>query len=256
MDATTISARSLTKNFPATLEILADVVLNPSFPAEEIERQRASRLASSCSSATTPAQVAAQVTAAALYGARHPYGYSEIGTEASVKAMTRDDMVAFWKQNFVPNNAALVVAGDISMAELRALAEKSFGAWQRGTPAQPALGAPTTTPARVVIVDKPGSPQTQVRVASIGARALVAGLPAAAGDEHRARRAVLEPHQHEPARGARLHLRRVLAVHVPPRAGPFQVASGVRTDVTGPGGDAKFSRKSAAWSSGRCRRRS
>ena len=52
--------------------------------------------------------------AAALYGTRHPYGYTEIGTEASNKAMTRDDMQAFWKQNFVPNNAALVVAGDIT----------------------------------------------------------------------------------------------------------------------------------------------
>ena len=78
----------------------------------------------------------------AVYGPRHPYGFSEIGTEASVKAMTRADMLAFWKQNFVPNNAALVVAGDITMAELRALAEKAFGAWQRGTPTRPQLGAP------------------------------------------------------------------------------------------------------------------
>ena len=51
-------------------------------------------------------------------------------------------MRAFWQQNFVPNNAALVVAGDITMAELRPLAEKAFGAWQRGTPASPALDRP------------------------------------------------------------------------------------------------------------------
>ena len=148
--------------------------------------------------------------------------------------MTRDDMVAFWKQNFVPNNAALVVAGDITMAELRPLAEKAFGAWQRGTPARPALGAPATTAARVVIVDKPG------RAADAAARrrdrrgALVAGLPGDAGDEHGARRPVLEPHQHEPARGARLHLRRQLAVRVP-QGGRVRSrsASGVRTDVTG-----------------------
>src|SRR5688500_18734917 len=78
-------------------------------------------------------------------------------------------MAAFWKQNFVPNNAALVVAGDISMADLRALADKAFDGWQRGTPAQPALSAPATTQARIVIVDKPGTPQTQLRVVSIGA---------------------------------------------------------------------------------------
>jgi zinc protease len=62
-----------------------------------------------------------------LYGDRHPYGYTELGTEASVRALTRDAMLNFWKQNFVPNNAALVVAGDITMAELRPMAEKVFG---------------------------------------------------------------------------------------------------------------------------------
>jgi zinc protease len=234
MDATTISARSLTKNFPATLEILSDVVLNPSFPAEEIERQRASRLAGLIQQRDNPAQVAAQVTAAVLYGPKHPYGYSEVGTEASVKAMTRDDMVAFWKQNFVPNNAALVVAGDISMDELRALAEKSFGSWQSGTPAQPALSAPTTTAARVVVVDKPGSPQTQVRVASIGAprsspdfRPLqVMNLALGGLFSSRINMNLREQHGYTYGASSQFAFRRA--------AGPFQVASGIRTDVTGP----------------------
>jgi zinc protease len=234
MDATTISARSLTKNFPATLEILSDVVLNPSFPAEEIERQRASRLAGLLQQRDNPAQVAAQVTAAALYGPKHPYGYSEVGTEASVKAMTRDDMVAFWKQNFVPNNAALVVAGDISMDDLRALAEKSFGSWQSGSPAQPALGAPATTSGRVVIVDKPGSPQTQVRVASVGAprsspdfRPLqVMNLALGGLFSSRINMNLREQHGYTYGASSQFAFRRA--------AGPFQVASGVRMDVTGP----------------------
>jgi zinc protease len=169
MDATTISGRSLSKNFGALLDLMADVTLHPSFPAEEIERQRAQRLGQLVQQRDNPSQVAGQVTAMVLYGDRHPYGFSEIGTEASVKAMTRADLSAFWQQNFVANNAALVVAGDISMTELRALAEKSFGSWQRGTPARPTLSTPTSIPPRVVIVDKPGSPQTQLRVATIGA---------------------------------------------------------------------------------------
>src|SRR4030095_11699034 len=141
-DATTASVRSLTKNFGPTLDILADVVLHPSFPAEEIERQRASRLAGLVQQRDNPAQVAALVLASALYGTKHPYGYAEVGTEASVKAVTRGDMDAFWKQNFVPNNAALVVAGDISLPELRALAEKSFGSGARGAAPQATPGAP------------------------------------------------------------------------------------------------------------------
>ena len=234
MDATTISSRSLTKNFPATLEILSDVVLNPSFPAEEIERQRASRLAGLVQQRDNPAQVAAQVTAAALYGPKHPYGYSEVGTEASVKVLSKADMEAFWKQNFVPNNAALVVAGDISMDQLKALAEKTMGSWQTGTPAQAALGAPTTTTAKVVVVDKPGSPQTQVRVAGIGAprsspdfRPMqVMNLALGGLFSSRINMNLREQHGYTYGASSQFSFRRA--------AGPFQVASGVRTDVTGP----------------------
>ncbi len=232
MDATTLSARSLSKNFPATVDLLADVTLRPSFPAEEIERQRASRLAQVIQQRDNPNQVAAQVTAAALYGPQHPYGYSEIGTEAALKSVSRADMEGFWKQNFVPNNAALVVAGDISMSELRAMAEKAFGAWQRGTPAQPALGAPATTSARVVIVDKPGSPQTQLRVASIGAprsspdfRPMqVMNLALGGLFSSRINMNLREEHGYTYGANSQFSFRRA--------AGPFQIASGVRTDVT------------------------
>ena len=232
MDATTLSARSLSKNFPATVDLLADVTLRPSFPAEEIERQRASRLAQVIQQRDNPNQVAAQVTAAALYGPQHPYGYSEIGTEAALKSVSRADMEGFWKQNFVPNNAALVVAGDISMSELRAMAEKAFGAWQRGTPAQPALGTPATTSARVVIVDKPGSPQTQLRVASIGAprsspdfRPMqVMNLALGGLFSSRINMNLREEHGYTYGANSQFSFRRA--------AGPFQIASGVRTDVT------------------------
>ena len=88
----------------------------------------------------SPAQVAAQVMGLVLYGPKHPYGYTELGTEASMKAVTRDEMMAFWRQHFIPNNAALIVAGDISMSELRALAEKAFASWPRGNPVQAGAG--------------------------------------------------------------------------------------------------------------------
>ncbi|HKE82604.1 MAG TPA: pitrilysin family protein [Vicinamibacterales bacterium] len=240
MDATTVSARSLTKNFPGTLDLLADVVLHPSFPAEEIERQRASRLAGLVQQRDNPAQVASQVMAASLYGPKHPYGYAEVGTEAAVKAATRADMETFWKQNFVPNNAALVVAGDISMSELRTIAEKAFGAWQRGTPAQPTLAAPTTTAARVVIVDKPGSPQTQVRVASIGAARSspdfrpmqVMNLALGGLFSSRINMNLREAHGYTYGASSGFAFRRT--------PGPFQVASGIRTDVTAPAVDEIF----------------
>jgi zinc protease len=232
MDATTVTARSLTKNFPATLEILADVALRPSFPAEEVERQRASRLGQLVQQRDNPNQVAGQVMNVVLYGPKHPYGYTEIGTEASMKAVTREQMETFWRQNFVPNNAALVVAGDISMTELRALADKAFGGWMRGAPVRPALGAPETTQARVVIVDMPGAPQTQLRVAGIGAprsspefRALQVMNNAFGGlFSSRINMNLREQHGYSYGAYSAFVFRR--------GAGPFLIGGAVRTDVT------------------------
>ena len=233
MDSTTINARSLSSTFPALLDLLADVALRPSFPADEIERQRANRIAQLIQQRDNPQAVAATVTAAALYGPQHPYGYSELGTEAAVKAMSREDMLAFWKQNYVPNNAALVVAGEITMKELQALAEKAFGQWQRGTPARPQLGAPATTQAKIVIVDKPG-PQTQVRVASVGAarsspdfRPLqVTNLALGGLFSSRINMNLREKNGYSYGANSQFTFRRA--------PGPFQVSSAVRLDATAP----------------------
>ena len=234
MDATTISARSLSKNFAATLGLVADITLKPSFPAEEIDRQRASRLGQLVQMRDSPAQVAAQVMGLVLYGPKHPYGYTELGTEASMKAVARDEMMGFWRQHFIPNNAALIVAGDISMSELRGLAEKAFASWPRGNSVQPALGAPDTTRARIVIVDKPGAPQTQVRVAGIGAarsspdfRALQVMNNALGGlFSSRINMNLREEHGYTYGASSQFVFRR--------SAGPFVVAGGIRTDVTAP----------------------
>jgi zinc protease len=110
MDAITVSVRSLARTFAPALDLLADVTLRPSFPAEEIERQRVSRLAQLVQERDDPAQVVGRVTAAALYGPRHPYGYGETGTETAVRSLTHDELASFWKQHFVPIDAALVPA--------------------------------------------------------------------------------------------------------------------------------------------------
>ncbi len=234
MDASQVSVRSLKKNFHGALALLADVVLHPSFPQAEIERQRASRLGTLVQRRENPAVVVGQVTAAALYGRQHPYGYPEIGTEAAIKAAARDDMVAFWKQNFVPNSAALVIAGNISFQELQALAEKQFGGWQKGTPVRPALGTPATTAARVVIVDKPGAPQTQVRVAMVGvarstpdyAALEVTNTSLGGLFSSRINLNLREQHGYTYGAGSAFVYRR--------SAGPFFAGGGIRTDVTAP----------------------
>lgn len=168
MDQLQISVSSLTAQYPRALELMADVALNPTFPEEEVGRQRASRLATLVAGKSNPAQIAARVMATALYGPAHPYGYTELGTEASNKALSRDAMVSYWKQHLVPGNAALVVVGAISRKELEALATKAFAGWTGKPVARATLPPPRGTDAKLIIVDTPGAAQTQVRVASIG----------------------------------------------------------------------------------------
>ena len=177
---------------------------------------------------------AQSVATMALYGPSHPYGYAELGTEASNKAMTREDLQSFWSQNFVPNNAALIVSGQITDAELRPLVEKSFGDWMRGTPATPAMGNPSTTSARLVIVDKPGSAQTELRVAMIGAPRSTPDYEAlrVMNEElgglfsSRINLNLREDHGYTYGAASQFVFRR--------SAGPFLVATAVRTDVTAP----------------------
>ena len=233
MDASTISTRTLKKSFAAALDQAADVALHPSFPADELERQRTVRLGQLAQQRANAGALAANIAATALYGDTHPYGFAEIGTAESLKAMTTDRLRAFWQQNFVPNNAALIVAGDITMAELRPLAEKAFGAWQRGTPARPALTTPANVGSKVVIVDRPGAPQTQLRVAMIGAARSSADFrPAQVMNtafgglfSSRINMNLREKNGYTYGASSQFSFRK--------GAGPFQVASGVRTDVTG-----------------------
>ncbi len=234
MDSSTVSVTSLRKTFPAALDILADVALNPSFPQAEVERQRASRLASLMQQKDSPQQIAQRVLVSALFGPKHPYGYVEIGTEASNKAMTREALEAFWKQNFVANNAALVVVGDIDEAEVKSLAAKTLGGWLKGTPSKPALGSPETTPAKLILVDKAGAPQSQVWVGTVGVSrktpdyAAVQVLNTGLGGQFSSRLNMNLREDKGYSYGA-------FSTFVTRKAaGPFFALAGVKTDVTGP----------------------
>jgi zinc protease len=95
-----------------------------------------------------------------LYGPKSASGYPSSGTEESLKAIARDDVQHFWAENYHPNNAALIVTGNIKEAELKAVAEKAFGAWKQGVAKEAAAATPETTNARLILVDRPGAPQT------------------------------------------------------------------------------------------------
>jgi zinc protease len=167
-DSSLVGTHSLSRSFPEALELLADVALHPSFPKEEIERVRSERLAALVQEKDEPFSVAFRVLAAALYGPRHPYGYPDSGSAESLKATAREDIVNFWQRNYFPDDAALIVTGNIKLAALKPLLEKEFGAWKPGKRSAPAIKAPEGTDARLIIVDRPGAPQTTLACYSIG----------------------------------------------------------------------------------------
>ncbi|MBI3346845.1 MAG: insulinase family protein [Burkholderiales bacterium] len=161
------------------LALLADLTLNPAFGAAEIERQKAQRLAALAQAREQAPLLANAVANRVTYGEGHPLAANAMGTEASIKAVDAGALRTFWQGHYRPERAALVVAGDLSEAELRALVEPLFGAWKPAGTAAPAAPLPVAKPiaARTVLVDKPGAPQTALAVVAPGP---LAGVPDAA----------------------------------------------------------------------------
>ena len=172
-DSARLDVSSLKSNFPAALGLLADAALNPAFSPAEVARLQAGRLAGLAQMREQAPAVASIVANRAVYGDAHPLGANAVGDEAAVRATDSAALKAFWQAHYRPDQAALVVAGDITEAELRSQAESLFGGWQRPATAAPVMAAPTlaTTAARVVLVDKPGAPQTALAVVAPGPRA-------------------------------------------------------------------------------------
>jgi len=233
-DSSLVGTLALSRNFSDALGLLADVALHPNFPKEEIERVRKEREAALVQEKDEPFSVAARVMRAALYGAHHPYGYPDIGTTDSIKAVTRDDLLRFWQQNYLPNDAALIVTGNIKLSSLKPLLEKEFSTWKGGKPAAAALGTPESTDARVILVDRPGAPQTTLECYQLGAArstpdyAPLEVMNTELGGLFSSRINLNLREEHGYTYGAGS----TFAYHRQP--GPFVAYSDVRTDVTGP----------------------
>src|SRR5215813_466073 len=169
MDSSSVGTQVLTRNFPEALELLADVALHPTFPKDEIERVRKEREAALVQEKDDPFSVASRVMRNALYGPHNPYGYPDIGTSESLKTVSREDLLKFWQEHYFPNDAAIIVAGNIKLTTLKPLLEKAFAAWKQGQPTAAPSGALQSSEARLILVDRPGAPQTTLECYELGA---------------------------------------------------------------------------------------
>lgn len=158
-----ISFEILKRNLAPSLEILADVAMNPIFPAEEIERERKRMLDAMAQEENDPRSLAGRLRSVLAFGAEHPYGWPVNGFGSTVKALTRDDLVKMHETRWKPGSSSLIFVGDITVDEAKALAEKSFGAWKGDAAPAPELPAANPAPAGTVyLIDKPGAVQTVV----------------------------------------------------------------------------------------------
>jgi zinc protease len=151
---------STTARFAATLDILADMLVNSTFPPEALERLRAQRLVGLRQAKAQPGAIASRVFPRVLYGDAHPLGQSP--TEQSVTAITRADVIDFHRRYFRPGRALVTVVGDVTPAAIRPVIDRSLAAWVAGgeRPAFTFPPLPAAQPTTIYLVDKPGSAQS------------------------------------------------------------------------------------------------
>ncbi|HTY63971.1 MAG TPA: pitrilysin family protein [Acidobacteriota bacterium] len=234
MDYSYLAIRTLKKNAETALELASDILLDPAFAAEEIERIRNDRLTQILQQKDSPSVLAIKVFFDAVYGSAHPYGYTDIGTEESNGVITQEMLRTFYREGYCPGNSALVVAGDITETELRTLAGKHFGSWKATGSDNCAPAVSGNTMRRVVIVDKPEAPQTVLRIGHVGVER---SHPEYVGIEvmntafgglvsSRINLNLRETHGYTYGASSAFVFRR--------GAGPFLIGASVRTDVTAP----------------------
>ncbi len=164
-----VSLHAPTAQLDSALALFADVALHPAFNAPDLERVRKVRLTALQQLRDRGPAIADRAFATALYGEQHPYGRPLSGSEASVADLTRDDLVKFYTTFYRPNNATLLVVGDVRPDDMERRAINMFGGWTRAdVPAvnESTASAPKAT--TLVLIDKPGAAQSSFRLGGIG----------------------------------------------------------------------------------------
>lgn len=171
-ERTTVSLSTLKKTSGDAFALMGELVTQPAFAAEEIERDRKSRIQALRQQKDQPTTIASNTFAARVYGEDHPYGRPGNGTPETIGSITREDITGFYGTYYRPNNAVLVVVGDVTADEAMGLATKAFGTWEkRELPATASAipPRPAGRPAAVYLVDKPGAAQSEIRIGHPGA---------------------------------------------------------------------------------------
>jgi zinc protease len=169
LESTSASCSVLTKDSGLCVDLLADILLHPSFPEKEMAEVRDQMLAGLAARYDSPYELATEHFDNLLFGEKNPRGW--VLMPEDVQAITRDKLVAFWKTFYRPGNALLAIAGDVDVAKLRPQLEKAFGGWAKGAvPPRPAFKMAALKTTRVLVVDKPDLTQATILLGHRGLR--------------------------------------------------------------------------------------
>jgi zinc protease len=172
-DATFLTLTSLSRFRDRAFSLLSDIVCRPRFLPAEFDRVRNLRMNRLLQLVNVPSAVADRAFAAALYGT-HPYGHLAVGTMSALEALTLDEVAAFHRLRFAPDRAVLVVVGDAAAEVVEEAAARAFGGWRDPDEiagvegAEAALGEPPPPVSRLLLVDRPGAAQSELRIGHLG----------------------------------------------------------------------------------------
>jgi len=168
MDSGAIVMSALTSHSEKAMDLLADVAEHPAFRPDDVERDRKQRLVRIAQEADNVGSMATRVGPKLVFGDQ-PYGLSGNGTTESITALTPADITRFYADHYGPQDSALLLVGDVTRAGAEELARKYFGKWSSQAASEAHIPPPPPPqPTHIVIVDKPGAPQTALFAFGLG----------------------------------------------------------------------------------------
>lgn len=168
LDMSFVRLQATAENLKPSLGIMADVVLNPSFPNELFTIRKQNRVAQIGQEKANPNALALRILPAILYGAEHAYGTTASGTETTIKTIAREDLIKWHNDWFKPGSSTVIVTGDTTLAKITPMLEEAFGSWKAGTaPKKNISNVAKTSGKKIYLIDKPGAPQSTIVAAHI-----------------------------------------------------------------------------------------
>ena len=170
IDSSSVTLNALRENLDESLDLYADIILNPSFPENELERLRKQKLAEIQQEKNQPFGIALRVLPELLYGKNHAYSLplTGSGTEESIEKISREQLVEYHERWFKPNNATMIVVGDVTIEEIKAKLEKLFKNWAASeVPEKNISPVNNNSQETIYLIDRPGSQQSIVLAANI-----------------------------------------------------------------------------------------